>query len=180
MYDKDGRIFDKEVALNIAYAQKPYIDIAETSDAVGKHWLAQNIAKIGIRAAQQTEQLANHENRMRNRIMEKLAFLNLCEIHGGRIHTLTDFKLSDPKHGQGSWNAVYEVAEKEDNFPVQFTEYFDGHFALTGDFWEAVPLLHDSNDRHVLSMATLHLEASLEAELDNGTFGLLANSPIVI
>jgi hypothetical protein len=156
------RIGNKELAWDMAYAQKPFIDIAETARVVGKKWMASSILKMGEIAASKVQFISESDERWRRRAERDIALAELAEEYEGRIITWSDFRSEDPENGQVNWDKILEVAKNCDDIPIVVVEYHQDSFALVGDFREATKLIGDEEEGLMLERCVDYLEATLE------------------
>jgi len=157
-----GLIKGTEAAWEIAYAQKPFIDIAQTARSVGQLGIASEIEFAGEREAQRVEEISNADKRSRQKLIEEQAFLRLCRESDEDIVDITDFKLSDPTHGNDAWNRLFVLLEDASDLPVRFVEYSQDKFALVGDVATTACMVSDSTIVTILKECAWALEASRE------------------
>lgn len=156
------RITDKDVALEVAYIVKPYIEIAQTAKSVGKQILADSIIELGKTRANYTQVFLEGEERHRQRQLASNALSDLYEQNDGLVLERYSFKTVPKELGDGLlvWDAINERADTDEGFPISRIEYYDGEFALVGDFNSALDLLSGRTEKNVFANCVQHMEDS--------------------
>lgn len=157
----DVRITDKDEALEVAYAHKPFIDRAAAAREVGNIGLASQFSRTGTEVAREVEAIVSLEERTRIRQERDRAFSELCKETDLDVLTQTDFKIANPDEGPAAWQRLHFNISDDENFPVEFVEYYPGNFVLVGDAAAASRLAPDPELAAILyeSAWALHPEA---------------------
>lgn len=147
----ESLINDKELAWDIAYAQKPYIDVAFTARQVGLLGIAAEIDNRAETIRQRAEETAQAEGRMKLKLEERQAFSRLCDETEEDILTLNDFKISNPQAGAGAWQNLMELLAENPSSTIRFVEYTKGKHALVGDIAAAAKIVDEPTIASILT-----------------------------
>lgn len=157
----DTRITNKEIAVDVAYAQKPFIDLGIMARQLGQPKLAGDIEFTGEFEAARIERIANTLGSIQRKEMEDAAFSKLCRETEVDVLTATDFKITDDFEGIDAWGRLYElVHEEESELPLKFVQYGQSKYALVGDVATAAKQIHDDS---ILENIMVKLAEVLEA-----------------
>lgn len=155
----ENRITDVGLAWDMAYAQKPYMDVAFTARHVGLLGIATEIEQRAETAGKKVEEIAQAEGRMVLKLKEQQAFSRLCDQTEEDILTLTDFKISNPEGAVLAWQNLMGILAETPSPVIRFVEYSEGSFALVGNVAEAANTIDEPIIAAILNESAMVIEA---------------------